>query len=300
MNNLVNSICQKVFSETPREVFAILDKGHANLVYKVTVPSATYILRIDKNGSGLKTYTKEKWCMEKAAAQGIPTAQCVALGIHENHAYSFQTYIEGKDGADRPEEHDRIWFTLGKYAKLINQIPVHGYGEDLKFPEKDDFGNPWKGVIEYSIDWLFEDDFFVKEKILSESQVEKIKARLTELYSWDFSPVLCHSNLAPKNTIVHPDGTIYLIDWGTAMSHRAPHLELSEVLTWDYEKKHEDAYMKGYGITPDEYSTIARDVETLVILRLVDSIKWGYQKKEDWKNVDFVRNSINKINRMIS
>ncbi|MBP9711553.1 MAG: aminoglycoside phosphotransferase family protein [Candidatus Pacebacteria bacterium] len=298
MNESVTQICKNVFHKTPVDIFPIVDKGHANLVFKVTFEDLIYILRLSKN-TNLKTYVKEKWCMEKAAAVGVPTAQCVALGVYESYAYSFQTYLEGIDGSELKEEHSRIWFTLGKYANIINQIQVKGYGSDLKFPEQNDFGNDWIGTMDWSLNYLFDDDFFQKENILSSSQIERLKTRLTELKSWNFNPVLCHSNLAPKNTIVHPDGTIYVIDWGTAMAHRAPHLELSDVFTWEWKKEYEEAFMQGYGITSEEYTAIAHDVETLVMLRLVDSIKWAFDNKEDWQNVDFVVHSIEKISRIL-
>ncbi len=298
MNETVDAISLKVFGIKPTAVFPILGKGEINNVFKAVIKNDSYIFRI-QNASALKTYVKEKWCIEKVSAVGVPTSTVIDVGICNDKAYSIFKYIEGVDGTEKPEDKERIWYTLGQYAKKINSVKVKGYGEDLKNPDDDDFVNEWKGVIDWSLEWLFETNFFIKESILNQSQVECITKRISELYNWQFDPVLCHSNLAPKNTVIDPAGRVYLIDWGTAGAHRAPHLELSEVLTWGYGEKYENAFMKGYGISKAHYELIKHDVEILVILRLVDSIKWGITNKKNGKELDFVKYAIKRIQELV-
>ncbi len=298
MDNIISQIVRIVFNQLTQKIEEITGKGEANLVYKIQVGDLFYILRMGKGEYSEKTYQKEKWCMEKVSQKGIPTSKSVAIGMCDKYVYSIQEYIEGEHGADIKGSQEKIWLKLGEYARIINTIEVKGYGENLKNPENDDFGNDWKSVVDWSIDYLFENDFFIKNKILTEDQVEKIKIRISEMYKWDFKAFLTHGNLAPKNTIVHPSGVIYLIDWGTAGAYRVPHFELSDLYTWDPKQEYIEAFLKGYGLSGDEVANMKHDLDTLVILRLMDSIRWAADKREDWREVSFVKHSLEKLNKI--
>jgi fructosamine-3-kinase len=295
MNPLVNEISLKEFGEIPISIEQITGKGEANFVFKIEISGNRYILRINGEDS-LRTYEKEKWCMEKATSIGIPTSKTVTMGIHQDYSYQIQHHIEGIHGADLPNQLDKIWFTLGEYAKELNTIKVKGYGENLKDPMNDDFVNSWKSITDWEIDFLFEDNFLIKENIFTPSQQDSFKKRINELYSWSFDSVICHGNLAPKNTIIHPSGTIYLLDYGTTSAHRAIYFDLAEVLTWwDSKPNIIASFISGYGISSSQFKEMKHELETLIILRALGSIRWGYNARKNWKEVDFVQHSIKKL-----
>ena len=82
---------------------------------------------------------KEKWCIEQAAAIGIPGPEVLTIGVIDETAYMIQAFVEGDNGADSTVLKTDVWRQLGKYAKLIHSIPVKGYGENLIDPVHGEF-----------------------------------------------------------------------------------------------------------------------------------------------------------------
>jgi hypothetical protein len=99
------------------------------------------------------------------------------------------------------------------------------------------------------------------------------------MVDWRFSPALTHANLALKNAIVGPDGSVTLIDWGTAQAHRAPHLELAELRAWDYNLEEVAAFCEGYGVSQRQYRQMERELNILALWRVLDAVKWADERQ---------------------
>ena len=282
MKEVVDQITKKVFGVLPSSIEEIRGKGVVNLVCKVTVNCVDYILRMQKGGKALKTYQREKWCMDEVSKINIPTPKCIAIGEEVGHSFSFQEFIEGVDGRDLPKEAGRIWLTLGQYAKKFNAIPA----PDCKFD------------LDYVDDKLFGDNFFQSAGVFSSEKLLSIKKRVNEVRSWQYAPTLCHGNLHLSNVVVHPSGAIYLVDWGTSCGHRAPHGELTDLFTWNTGKENIAIFLKGYEYGESELAGAMRDIQTLVLIRLLVSLRWkmeGHSRKDE---TEFVRSTSKAVNEI--
>ena len=270
MNEIVKKIVKQTYNELPTSIEEIVGKGKNNFVFKVVVNNNPLILRLSNREKTLELYEKEKMCSETAREAEVPTPKILETGVVDGYAFSFQEYIEGMVGSDTPNEFSKIWFTLGQYASLINKIPAL----NLRFD------------YEMFIKNLFENDYFITRNVFSKELSKKIENRLVETYKWEFSPTLCHGNLSPNNVIIDWKGVIYIIDWETATGNRTPQSELAEIYTWNTGKENISYFLQGYGLKEDEVKVMMRDIQTLILLRLVHVIVRKMPKNNDWKQDD--------------
>lgn len=273
INEVVRQIVEKVFEVSPSSIEEIKGKGKNNLVFKVVVDDSPVILRLNNRVETLKLYQKEKWCSDECIKAGIVTPKIIEVGIVEGYAFSFQEFADGVGGNDFANKLDSVWFNLGKSANHINKIPA----ENLKVD--------YEKVIED----LFEDNFFVKRGIFSEKLSLKIQERLKETIEWKFLPMLCHGNIHPTNAIIGKDGVTHIIDWETATGNRTPQSELAEIYTWNNGKENIKHFLQGYGLKDQELKDMMRDIQTLVLLRLVQVIVRKVGKNKEWKQDKYVR-----------
>lgn len=291
MNEVIEKIAKMELNSVPESIEVIADKGVVNNVYKVMVNKTPYIFRLNKKGE-LKTFRKEEWCINKVREVGVPVSTCFATGIEGDKAYMILNYIEGINGEDLDKsKYKSIYRKLGEYAKKINSIKVGGYGENMNNSEIG-FDDDWKGVLDWLIGDLFGNDFLIEKEVLNMEQFEKLKSRLSEMYDWEFEPVLCHGNLGVRNTIVDEKGNIHIIDWGNGAGQRAPYFELAELMTWKTTNEHIEDFIEGYEIKEDDFKDMEHEINTLIILRLLSSIKWGIQGGKPLKNKDFIEESV--------
>jgi aminoglycoside phosphotransferase (APT) family kinase protein len=282
LQEIVRIITQKSFQQEPKQIEQILEKGIVNLVFKVTLDTATYILRMQKGESALKAYQKEKWCMERVSEIGVPSPRCVALGIENGYSFSFQTYIEGVCGKELPDEINRIWFTLGQYAKKFHSITASDYAVNLQWLNS----------------YLFDEGFFEEKHLFTTDKLLQIKSRINEMKAWNDTPMLNHGNLNPSNTVVDPSGLIHLIDWGTAGGGRAPHGDLAELYTWNTGKENIQTFLKGCGMDEAKVLEMMHDIQTLILVRLLTTLRWKIKRTENWSNNEFIVSTTSALNEI--
>jgi len=281
MEEVIKKIVKQEFDVEVATIKEIIDRGLNNLVFYITTGKDSLILRMKKSQSELATYQKEKWCAEVAKKAGVPTPEILKVGVYGEYSFSIQEYIDGVDGNDS-EDKARIWNTLGQYAKTINSIPVN----DLTF--------------DYSTlhEQLFAEDFFVTKDIFSLEDSSKIKERLGETTKWKFSPKLCHKNLNPSNVVLNKEGVVYLIDWENAAGDHTPLSELGEIYTWNTGKENILQFLAGYGLKETEVKVMMRDIQTLVLLRLVGMIHRKVTGNKDWRQDVFIQNTATMISEI--
>ena len=282
MDQALPVIVEKEFGQSPVSVEEILGRGQVNLVYKVTLKDGSYVLRMKKGVGVFGIYEKEKWCMEQVRQIGVPTPEPFMVGVKEDAAYFFQEYIPGVNGKDAPEAYDRIWHTLGVYARKVNTIPAQQYQRDFDELDKK----------------LFQSNFFVLNNILSNDKVQMLRARLRQTRSWNNAHMLCHANLNPTNTVVHPSGAIYLIDWGTASGNRAPHEELADLFAWNTGKENIDIFLKGYGLSKMELDGMMHDIQTLVLGRMLNVMHYRVTNGSSGRDPNFVSTLLEQLNNI--
>lgn len=278
MEETIKKIVNQEFNVEVISIREIIGRGLNNLVFYIATEKDPLILRMKKSLPELETYRKEKWCADVAKDSGIPTPKILKVGIYDDYSYSFQEYVDGIDGNDA-EDKTRIWYTLGQYAKIINSIPA----KDLTLDYKS------------YIQGLFNADFFVSNGIFSQEISLRIKERLEETTEWKFSSKLCHRNLNPSNVVLSTEGIVHLIDWENAAGDCTLLSELGEIYTWNTGKENISQFLAGYGLTEIEVGEMMRDVQTLILLRLVGVIKRKVTKINDWKQDSFIQDTINMI-----
>ncbi len=280
MNELVQKIVKQTYSDYPDSIEEIKGKGKNNLVFKVGVNNRLLILRLNNSIEANELYKKEKWCAEEARKTGVLTPKIYEVGIFDKYAFSFQEYIEGIRGTEALNDLERIWFTLGEYARIINKIPAQNL--ELNY----------KRVVQE----MFAGNYFEQRNILTKELSEKIQSRLEETFAWKFEPRLSHGNLHPNNVVVkNPSGDIYLIDWETATGNLTPPSELAEIYTWNTGKENLEYFLNGYDLDENQVEKMMREIQTLILLRLVNVIIRRMPKNNDWSQDDFIKETSMKL-----
>jgi aminoglycoside phosphotransferase (APT) family kinase protein len=279
MQEIVKKIVEQELNARVTLSEEIVGKGKNNLVFKITTEKGICILRLQNSQKELETYRKEKWCADVAKNAGIPTPEILSIGVCGEYAFSIQEYVEGTRGIDAKTSVSEIWHTLGQYAKIFNQIPA----PELTFNH-----------VSF-LQALFVEDFFTAGNIFSQEVSSKIQDRLKETTEWEFIPKLCHGNLHPSNVILSVDGVVHLIDWETATGNRTPQSELAEIYTWNTGKENVAHFLAGYGLKEDEVEAMMRDIQTLVLLRLVDVIRRKVVKGEAWKVDTYIQETAKRL-----
>ena len=113
--------------EQVKTSYQIIGKGITNQVCVVETESRKVVVRMN-NKDSYPSYMKEKWCIEQAAAVGVPGPEVLSIGIVDETAYMIQAFVDGDNGSDSTVPGSDVWRKLGEYAKLIHSIPVKGYG----------------------------------------------------------------------------------------------------------------------------------------------------------------------------
>lgn len=257
----------------------IVGKGKNNAVYKIIVDDCSYILRLQKSLKQLEIYEKEKWCSEAVRNVGIPTPEIHKVGICEGYTFSIQDFIKGEQSTESKNNIAKIWYTLGQYAKIINSISAP------------------KFAFSYTtfVQGLFKDNFFSSRNIFSQELSLKIQDRLNETTKWEFLPKLCHGNLHPSNVVLSADQIVHLIDWETATGNRTPQSELAEIYTWNTGKENISQFLDGYGLKEKDMKDMIRDVQTLVLLRLLSVIKRKISTSSNWEQDIYIRETAKRL-----
>jgi aminoglycoside phosphotransferase (APT) family kinase protein len=281
---LASKIAAGVLDEAQFVVTPLVGKGSVNEVFIAAAAQHKLVVRMSDRAGALDEYSKEAWCIERAAERGVSVPAVMGPGRCCGHAYIVQSYIAGDEGRDSPVPKPHIWRELGRYAGLIHAIHVPGFG--LKLSEIIGRGGRqlWLRHLEYNIESLSADDQLIKLGVLTPQQSRIFRAAFVGLRGREFTFGLNHGDLSLKNTIVAPhDGHVTLIDWGSAEAAIVPHHDLIQMLKMSMLEGDPDAeairaFLDGYGISPVEYERITPELETLLVLRAFDKLRWAL----DW------------------
>lgn len=301
---IASSIISGLLDESLIEVTPLIGKGSVNTVFIVETVSNKVIVRMSESNDALDEYAKEAWCIEHAAARGVPVPSVISVGRCEGNAYIIQSYIAGDEGRDSPAPKLGIWRELGRYAKLIHSIGVAGFGLRLSEITQGDARKSWLRYLEYNIESLTENDPLIKLQVLTQLQSKFLKEVFADLKGREFTFGLNHGDISLKNTIVDIRGRVNLLDWGSAEAGIVPHHDLIQILKMNMLEGDPDgeeirAFLDGYGISATELERMMPELESLLVLRAFDKLRWAI----DW-NVEeldrFVSHAREAVSRYLS
>lgn len=277
---LASSLTSSLLNEPVAEVTPVIGKGCINKVFIVETVNHKVVIRMSDRGEALDEYHKEAWCIERAAARGVLVPSVISVGRCEENAYTIQSYIAGEDCTDSRASKLGTWGELGKYARLIHSIAVHGFGSKLSDITEGDARKSWLRYLESNIDSLTENDPLIKLKVLTPLQSKLIKDVFADLRGREFTFGLIHGDISLRNIIVDKRGRVHLLDWGSAEAGVVPHHDLIEILMMKMVEGGPDdaqigAFLDGYGISPAEFKQMTPELESLLVLRSFNHLRWA-------------------------
>ena len=280
---LASRITSGFLNEPVVQVTPLVGKGSVNKVFIVEALNHKVVFRMSDRGEALDEYNKEAWCIERAAARGVPVPSVISLGEDEGNAYIIQSYIAGDNGRDSSGPKLGTWRELGRYAKLVHSIGVSGFGLSLSELTQGDSRKSWLRNLEYNIESLTENDPLIKLKVLTPFQSKRIRDIFAQLRGREYKFGLNHGDISLRNTIVDKRGRVHLIDWGEAEAGIVPHRDLIEMLRMNMlEGDPDDAqiqsFLVGYGISPVEFKQMMPELEKLLVLRTIDGLRWALDR----------------------
>ena len=276
----IPSIFKKTLDE-PVSGLERVQNGAVNLIYIVTTAQSKYIILIDPNESTSARFQKEEWCMKQMQGKGIPTTSTLSVGTAEDNPFMILPYIDGVDGTEADAERLTIWRKLGEYAHKINGVATSGFGENMTAPGV--FRDGWDRFIDYNISSLLEKDPLVEKSLITAEQSRELHKIFVYLKNTPFQFGLIHHDLALKNTRVSPDGTVYLLDWGSAAVNIFPHLDIAEILESSLQEESDEfeSFLQGYGLGKKKYRDMKQDIQFLKLLTYIDNVRWAVDRKPD-------------------
>ncbi|AOZ90837.1 phosphotransferase [Paenibacillus crassostreae] len=275
--------------EQVKSSYQIIGKGFVNQVFVVETEYRKVVIRMNDKGT-YPSYIKEKWCIEQAAAVGIPGPEVLSIGIADDTAYMIQSFVDGDNGLDSSVLKSDIWRQLGVYAELFRSIQVKGYGENLIDPVLGEFQSPshagsdgsWIGYVQYNINSLTENDRLIELGVITRMKSLKVRQLFETLKKGSFDFGIIHGDISLKNTIVNQAGQVILLDWGSAEVSVVPHGEIiyliqCQIQSGDPNNEEFKAFLDGYGISINDLA----EMRQLLLLRAFDKLRWAIDRSPD-------------------
>ena len=274
-------------NESIKEITQIIGQGSVNKVCKIKTNTDEIILRFRDEVAALEEYKKEAWCIKQAGKAGIPVAEVIKIGKFGQIPYITQSYVNGDSGKNEMINPRGIWGKLGEYLSIVHSIPIEGFGLDIIDYEngtfRDSFSPTWIEHLDYNISSLTEDDKLIELKVFEKSQLKEIKNLFSELKKKEFKFGLNHGDVALRNTIINPEGKIYLIDWGCAIAHVVPYYDLFTLLRGKMDRNSPNndeiqAFLDGYGMKKLDFEKIKPDLYSIMLLEAFDKLRWSIDR----------------------
>jgi len=281
---LAAAIVLSLLGEPVERVTPLVGKGLVNKVFVVEASSRRVVVRMSDRPEAPDEYAKEAWCIERAAARGVPTPVVLGVGLRGGHAYLVEAFVEGDEGRDSTAVRTGVWHALGEHARLIHSIPVPGFGLRLSEITEGDAQKSWTRYLEYNIESLSEADPLIGLKVVTPAESRAIREVFVGLRGREFTFGLNHGDLSLKNTIVDARGRVTLLDWGSAEAAVVPHHDLIQLLKMSMSEGDPGgvefgAFLDGYGISPAELEWMTPELDGLLTLRAFDKLRWAIEWK---------------------
>jgi aminoglycoside phosphotransferase (APT) family kinase protein len=216
LSDLAARVVAEHLSEPVHGVRPIVGHGSQNRVFVVTTARQQVVVRMSADSSALDRYMKERWCIEHAAACGVPGPLTLDVGNVEQFAYMLQTFDPGEHVASGDGAASRVWRQLGHYARSFHGIAVCGFGDQLSDFTHGSAARTWSRAVRYNIEQLCDTDPLRRMGVVTGAQSKLLRTTFEALANRQFRCGLCHGDLALRNVLVDAAGTVRLLDWGCA------------------------------------------------------------------------------------
>ena len=289
------------FLNTPNISVNFVGGGSANKNFSIKSKEKEIIIKISlphKEHRALEDYKKEKWCIQKASKKGVSGPRVLGLGEFQGRAYMVQSFIPGINGK-KLKNKLKVFYNLGKYAKLIHSIKTSGFGEKLSDP-KGIFSGSWKKYLDYNIKSLSNGDKLIKLKVFDKHQAGKVKEIFQSMKRHRYTFGLNHGDLVAWNTLVEKSGKVRLLDWEYSEAHVVPHYDFINVLRLRYPRskpKDEEInqFIKGYGMSQKEFNLLKPEIYKLTLLICVDRLRYVIDRKSGPEKLKKYIRSVKKM-----
>jgi len=288
---LAARLASRVWGGRAVRVRRVVGRGAVNQVFVVEGGGRSLVVRLCDAPHALRQYEKEAWCIERARRVGVPGPRVFAVGtIDEGDggaAYMIESFVGGAAGDELPAgEGLRVWRKLGEYARAIHAVGLDGFGIDLPDFTSGDARGGWLRYVDYNVESLDERDELLRLGVLTREQSPRVRAIFEGLRGREFRFGLNHRDLSLKNTIVDGAGLIHLLDWGSAAADIVPHMELAQLLKAQMTKGEPDdaataALLEGYGMGRAEYEALLPELESVLLLRAFDLVRYAVERRPD-------------------
>jgi aminoglycoside phosphotransferase (APT) family kinase protein len=280
---IARNIIEHHFGKLPREIEDVKG-GFANFVYLAKINKKKYIVRISDEPSKIQSFMKEQWAVQKALENKIPVPNILEVANEASkYPYMIVEYVNGTPALSRPSN-DRLEIIkkMGKYTAIINSIPTTGYGVYFDWSSNElSHNDSWCDYLEKELKMEDRIAVFEKNKILDDEGISKLKSAFREMQGWTNKPSLNHGDMRLKNILVDEDKKICaILDWEMCISNIAPQWDLSIALH-DLNMDEKDAFLDGYGLSPQEYRNRALGIKALNIINYAPFIERAYEVNDD-------------------
>jgi thiamine kinase-like enzyme len=189
-----------------------------------------------------------------------------------------QAFLPGVSGAATEGDAGAIWLRLGRYAARANQIPVDGYGDGMDPDRPGVFAATWKRMLDDLVATVFRDDYWARPNRLTRSQRGQVERWIASLATFESPVGLCHTDIGPRNTILHRGAIddLHLLDWEMAEAAPVPAYQLASVARyWGFRSVAMQRFVQGYR---DEVGTVELNddaVRGLTAMGALAIVRWA-------------------------
>jgi hygromycin-B 4-O-kinase len=255
--------------------------GLTNFVYAINHAEGQFVIRISPDVNKLESYQKELWATRRVRVLGIPTPEVLKVGTAESgEPYMISRRVSGTEATHHPKRLSII-HEVGRYAKEINSIQTHNFGESFDWLESPPPPVSWSDYLDHEWNAGERLTFLEEGEFISKERIKQLHSVIEEAKRMDVRPTLSHGDLRLKNIIVDEDGDITaIIDWEECVSTFATAWELSLALhDLSIDEKH--AFLDGYGLEDSEVARIAPLLKAFNILNYVGAINGAIAENDD-------------------
>lgn len=276
---------QRIISVHCGEIRAMapVANGRINWVFIAdTKDRGLVTVKMREVGESEEPYQRAARAIELARAVGLPVPRTLFTGSFNGYPYLINTYKEGIPANIYDGDKADVWYQLGEYARELHEVTMSNVSPDFDIISAQPVPHATlNGYIEGELSKSLRPHYRDQWQILTGGEYEKMAATLKRLQDVRFDSRLVHRDLVLRNVKVDQTGRVTaILDWDNASFHMVPQYELA--LAFEYKPNEDEgleAFLKGYGISPEEYfdmQSLVTDFRCLEYLRrLMDKIDRG-------------------------
>ncbi|WKZ56233.1 MAG: phosphotransferase [Bdellovibrionota bacterium] len=261
----------------------IVGRGMSADVIVANTSEGRFVVRL-KNADWLAHFRKEAWCLEQAHSGGVPVPRVIDYGVENTRAFSLARFVEGAHPIGTDCDRLRVWERLGHYAKILNQIPVRGFGSHM-VAEGVFSLSTLQEMLEPEINIVFRDAIWEQQGILSKAQTAALRRSLEDCYTIKGRSGVCQWDMCCENALMrgaNPDDVV-LLDLDQTVSVIVPAHQLAYVAkAWGLDSAIMQAFLRGYGMSQGDFAEVLPLVKRLLVLQSMRSVRWAEDRSRNW------------------